>query len=156
MRQITKNVYSFDELSNEAKENARAWFRDFPYDWCDESRQSIEHFCRAFSVNLKNWRIDTWQGFDYDTDETNDNFRGLTYIKAEKMQLSDGYCIGELMQTAFVGAFKDRVALDAFRYALNLGFQNWLDDLRYQETNEYIDDAILGNDYEFFENGERA
>ena len=72
------------------------------------------------------------------------------------MKLSDGYCIGELMQTAFIGAFKDRGAKDAFNYALSLGFQDWLNDLRYQESNEYIDDFILGNEYEFYADGELA
>ena len=60
------------------------------------------------------------------------------------------------METAFIGAFKERGALDAFNYALSLGFQAWRDDLRFQETDEYIDECILINDYEFTLDGERA
>lgn len=157
MRLKTIELYQFDELSDAAKEKARAWFRDgFSYDWIDDSRASIEHFCDCFGVRLKDWRIDTWNGFDYDTDAHNDHFRGLTYEKANNMKLSDGYCLGELMETAFKGAFKDRGAKDAFDYALNLGFQDWLKDLRFQETDEYIDDAIIGNEYEFTADGESA
>lgn len=155
MRQQTIDIYTFDELSDDAKENARSWFRDGSYAWLDESAGSINHFCNAFSVKLINYGIDAYT-FDYNVNVTNDAFRGLTYRQAEKMRLSDGYCIGEMMQTAFIGAFKERGALDAFNYALSLGFQAWRDDLQFQETDEYIDECIIINGYEFTIDGERA
>lgn len=155
MRQQTIDIYTFEELSDDAKNKAREWFRDGQYDWLDESRQSIEHFCNSLHVRLKNFDIDSGR-FDYVTDAANDTFRGLTYRQVEKMQLSDGYCIGLLMQTAFVGAFKERGALDSFNYALSLGFQAWRDDLCFQESDEYIDDMIFINGYEFNIDGERA
>jgi hypothetical protein len=155
MRQQTIDIYTFEELSDDAKNKAREWFRDGSYAWCDESAESIKHFCDAFSIKLKNYSIDS-HNFDYDVNVTNDAFRGLTYRQAEKMQLSDGYCISEMMQTAFIGAFKERGALDAFNYALNIGFQAWRDDLHFQETDEYIDECIIINGYEFTIDGERA
>ena len=157
MRLATYEIFTFEELEADAKENARAWYRDgFDYDWCSESEKSIQYFCDAFGIKLINWSIDTYRGFDYQTSVNNDAFRGITYKDAEKMKLSDGYCIGELMETAFKGAFKDRGALDAFNYAINLGFQEWLADLRYQESNEYIDEALIANEYEFYADGERV
>jgi hypothetical protein len=155
MRQQIIDIYTFDELTDEAKDEARAWFRDGQYAWLDESADSIKHFCASFHIRLKDYEIDSSR-FDFTTDATNDAFRGLTFRQADKMQLSDGYCIGELMQTAFVGAFKERGALDAFNYALSLGFQAWRDDLRFQESDEYIDETILINEYEFTIDGKRA
>ena len=155
MRLQTIELYTFDELTDEAKETAREWFRGGSYAWCDESADSIKHFCDSFGIKLINYSIDS-SNFDYDVNVTNDAFRGLTYRQAEKMKLSDGYCVGELMQAAFIGAFKERGALDAFNYALSLGFQDWRNDLRYQESDEYIDECIIINDYEFTIDGERA
>lgn len=155
MRQQTIDIYTFEELSDDAKNKAREWFRDGSYAWCDESAESINHFCNALHVKLINYDVDSFR-FDYITNVANDTFRGLTYRQAEKMRLSDGYCIGEMMQTAFIGAFKERGALDAFNYALTIGFQAWRDDLHFQETDEYIDETIIINDYEFTIDGERA
>jgi hypothetical protein len=61
-----------------------------------------------------------------------------------------------MMQTAFIGAFKERGALDSFNYALSIGFQEWRNDLRFQESDEYIDECIIINGYEFTIDGERA
>ena len=155
MRQQTIDIYTFEELSDDAKNKAREWFRDGSYAWCDESAGSIKHFCNALHVKLINYDVDSFR-FDYITNVANDTFRGLTFRQIEKMQLSDGYCIGEMMQTAFVGAFKERGALAAIQYALSIGFQALRDDLHFQETDEYIDECIIINGYEFTIDGERA
>ena len=86
MRQQIIDIYTFDELTDEAKEKARAWFRGVSYAWCDESADSIKHFCDCFHIKLKDYEIDSTR-FDFVADVTNDAFRGLTYRQAEKMQL---------------------------------------------------------------------
>lgn len=48
-------TYRFDELSEEAKEKARNWHRDFPdhYDWWDTIYDDFERVCEILGVRLK-------------------------------------------------------------------------------------------------------
>ena len=44
MKTITKTVYTFDELSDDAKEKARAWYRDgaLDYEWWDATYEDAK------------------------------------------------------------------------------------------------------------------
>lgn len=156
MRVKTIEVFNFDELNEAAKESARAWFRDgFDYDWLTESQKSIEHFCEAFNIRI-DFSIDTYRGYSYETSAHNEDFRGLTFETANNMALSDGYCIGETLRETFLKYFKTHGALEAFNLALDQAFVNWLEDLEFQETNEYIDECLIINEYEFDALGKRV
>jgi hypothetical protein len=156
MKTKTIEVFSFDELTEAAKENARAWFRDgFEYSWMTESQKSIEHFCAAFNIRI-DFSIGTYRGYSYSTSAHNDDFRGLTFEEAANMPLSDGYWIGETLKDTFLRYFNSQGALIAFDLAIDQAFVNWLEDLEYQETDDYIDEILLINDYEFDYQGERA
>lgn len=155
MREITIQAYTFDELSDAAKETARNWFREtMPAAWCDESAASIVNFCEAFGVRMVNYEVDTGSYY-YKTDADNSNFRGIDYLLAEKMGLSDGYIIGEIMREVFLQNFKEHGALYAFNEALDAGFRSWRDDLAYQDSDESIDEVISINEYEFDHAGNR-
>lgn len=154
MRLATYEIYSFDELNDEAKENARAWARDFPLDWCDESIQSIKAFCKEFGVKLLAYEIDAWTYF-YRTDVAGHHFRGLKLRNIPKEKELTGYCLDFDIWYTFYDEFKTSgCALRAFDKAIDAGFQGWRADLKFQMTDEYIDDFIIGNDYEFYANGE--
>ena len=57
MKTKTINVYSFNELSEEAKQNA---LQDFcntgQYFWADENAESLREFANVFPVNVINWQ----------------------------------------------------------------------------------------------------
>ena len=64
MKTITKEykVYSFDELSEDAKEKAHAehlcgsvWF------WADEAEHTMKDVEKLFHIKLRNWNIDTYR-----------------------------------------------------------------------------------------------
>lgn len=58
MRQetIIKNIYKFEELSEEAQENAySSWLDGFEYFWSKENSDSLKVFCDLFNIKLKNW-----------------------------------------------------------------------------------------------------
>ena len=48
-------VYRFDELSDAAKEKARAWYRDggFDYDWYDAVYEHFQHIADILGLDLK-------------------------------------------------------------------------------------------------------
>lgn len=59
MRTITKTVYTFDELSDEAKENAyNNDHINHDFAWDDEYRETLNRFCNIFDVKMHNWEVD--------------------------------------------------------------------------------------------------
>lgn len=52
---VETTVYRFDELSDAAKEKARAWYREggFDYDWYDATFEDFERICEILGVHLK-------------------------------------------------------------------------------------------------------
>jgi len=60
MKTIEVKLYSFSELSDKAKQIAIDQYRDSQteYFWAEENRQSLEAFCNAFPVQVKNWSYD--------------------------------------------------------------------------------------------------
>lgn len=154
MRVVEKTIYHFDELSDKAKETAREYFRDLESDWRDESRQSIEAFCNAFNVSLLDYSVDAYCSFGYKTDASNANFRGKRLSQFNRNHSPTGYCLDNALWTTFYDAFRTTGdAKNAFNEALDAGFEAWREDLEYQTTDEYIDELILLNGYEFYENG---
>lgn len=155
MRQQVLNVYTFDELNDKAKEKARDKYRIYSeYPWHDESRQSIEAFCNHFGVKLKKWMVDAWC-YDYSTDATNENFRGMKLKDFNRDNMPTGYCLDCDLWMTFYDSFKrSGDAKDAFDDALRAAFQAWCKDIEYHFSDDAIDETMIANDYEFYENGE--
>ena len=154
MRIIEKTIYHFDELSDKAKETARDSFRDLEYTWLDESRQSIEAFCDAFNVYLLDYSIGACCPFYYKTNANNANFRGKRLSQFNRDHMPTGYCLDTSLWVTFYDVFKTTGdAKYAFNAALEVGFKDWRDAMEYQTTDESIDEFILGNKHEFYEDG---
>lgn len=64
MKTITKNIYTFDELSNEAKEKAIENYRalGIPFAWQNETIDTIKAIAEVLDCNY-NW--DSYDGIDY-------------------------------------------------------------------------------------------
>ena len=154
MRAIEQTIYQFDELSDEAKETARDYFRDLDYAWSSEAKQSIETFCDTFNVSLLDFCVDAYCPFNYKTDASNANFRGKRLSQFNRDYMPTGYCLENELWMTFYDVFKTTGdAKYAFNEALDAGFRAWRKDLEYQTTDEYIDEFIIGDGYEFYENG---
>lgn len=62
-RTITTDVYHFEQLSDEAKEKARDWWRQAEAEdpaWANERRESLEAFCKEFPIEVKGWEYDAY------------------------------------------------------------------------------------------------
>lgn len=61
MRTIETTVFTFDELSDQAKEKARAWFRDgqLDYDWYDSAYEDAETIGKIFGIEMDRKRNST-------------------------------------------------------------------------------------------------
>ena len=154
MRVIEQTIYQFDELSDKAKETARDHFRDLDYVWTNEAKQSIETFCSAFNVSLLDFCVDAYCPFYYKTDASNANFRDNNLSQFNRDYMPTGYCLDNELWMTFYDVFRNTGdAKYAFNEALDAGFGAWREDMEYQTTDEYIDDFIIGDGYEFYENG---
>jgi hypothetical protein len=158
MRKIEKIVFQFDELSDGAKEKARDWYREgaeFP--WCGEYRASINAFIDRFGAALKDWSIGPWCPLDYRVDFDNSNFRGVKLSQFTGEEMPTGSCADCDLWGTFHREFKRTGnARYAFDEAVQAGFKAWRDDWEYSLSDEAVDESIRANEYEFYENGERA
>ena len=158
MRTIEKTIYQFDELNEDAKERARNWYRNGQeWAWCEESEGSILAFCERFGVTLKYSGISPDYPISYSTDATNAHFRGLKLKDVDRDAMPTGYCLDCTLWNTFYDEFKRTGnALEAFDSAVYAGLKDWQADLESQTADDYIDDAIMANEYEFNEDGSRA
>lgn len=155
MHTETTTIYKFNELNDKAKERARDWWRvGIDFSWLDESRQSIKAFCEEFGVSLKDWSVGAYSPIDYSTDAKNRHFRGRKLREFKRDAMPTGYCLDcDLWQT-FCDEFKRTGdAKGAFDAALYAGFKAWRADMESQLDDEYIDECLEINEYEFTEDG---
>lgn len=158
MRTETITIYTFDELPNEAakeraRERGREWVGEDPA-WNTESRQSIEAFCEHFGVKLKDWSIGAYCPLDYSTNADNSHFRGVKLSQFNRDHMPTGYCLDcDLWMTFFDQFKRTGDAKAAFESALDAGFNGWRRELEGQLEDEYIDEFLSINAYEFDECG---
>ena len=162
-RAVTRSkteVFTFSELSDSAKENAREWWREVSagdYAWSTESLDSIEKFCEEFGVKLTDYSVGPYSSPEYKTNADNSHFRGRKLREFSRDAMPTGYCLDCDLYQTFCDEFKRTGdAKGAFDKALYAGFIAWRDDMESQESDEYIDDCLIANEYEFDSEGHRA
>ena len=155
METVQIDIFAFDELSEEAKEKAREWWRtDFDFAWSDESRGSIEAFCDHFGVKLKEWEVCPYSSPIYSTDAENRHFRGIRLSQIDRDAMPTGYCLDATLWITFYDHFKKTGdAKGAFDAALWEAFKAWRDDMEWQLSDECVDELLTINEYRFEESG---
>jgi len=158
MRTIEKTLFTFEELSDSAKETAREnWRANMDFAWSDESIDSIKAFCEYFNVTLTDWRVGAYEPFDYETNAENRHFRGVKLKSIDRDSMPTGYCLDCDLWFTFYDEFKRTGdAKSAFNDALYAGFKAWRDDMEYQLSDDSIDELMIINEYHFDENGDIA
>lgn len=155
MRTILRTIYKFDELPENAKQRARdLWRTDADYHWSDESRESIETFCAHFGIRLTTWQVAPYETPNYHADYFNSHFRGRKLRDFNRDHMPTGYCLDCDLWMTFYDEFKRTGdAKGAFDAALWAGFKAWRNDMEWQLSDEYIDEHLIINEYEFDETG---
>lgn len=155
METIQIDVFAFDELTDEAKEVAREWWRrDIDFAWCDESLQSIREFCDHFKVTLKEWGVGPCMCPSYTTNAENRHFRGLRLSQVDRDAMPTGYCLDATLWITFYDEFKRTGdAKGAFDAALWEAFKAWRNDMEWQLSDECVDELLIVNGYRFEESG---
>lgn len=157
MREQTIRIYKFDELTDDAKETAREWYRNGiggEYFFWDDAKESINAFCDHFGASIKNYSIGAFENSWIDTDATKENFRGIKLKSIKRDAMPTGYFLDCAIWQTFYDEFKRTGnALYAFGYAIDIATKEVRNDIEYQYSDEYIDEMLTINEYEFTENG---
>jgi hypothetical protein len=155
MKTVELNIYSFDELSDAAKDKARQWYREtIDFGWDSESIDSIKTFCNHYGVRLTNWSIGANCPYSYDIDYPPSTFRGLKLKDVDRNAMPTGYCLDCTLWFTFYDTFKATgCAAKAFEAALDQAFKDWRADMESQLEDQYADEYLIANDYQFTENG---
>lgn len=147
---ICRDVMTFDELNDSAKEKARDWFRErlFDYDWFDSTYEDAE------TIGLK------ITGFDVDRGTITGNLTESVGEVCRRILDNHGASCDtyKLAQQYFKrksitgGPFTveefQRDLLEEYLVMLR-------HEVEYMQSNEYIDEGILANEYTFTETGKR-
>lgn len=204
MREITIQVYKFEELSEEAKNKARNWWRESgDDDWSDyeTSLKAIsEHMDARYDYAVSAYgysHVDIKVNLDSDVEELS-GVRALTWVwnnwisptlkgkyygKFVPCEKSEEHPNGmehkkyyskatQKFDCNFTGMAMDMNFWEAWEYAKNevragnffdvMDFvkelesrfcKEWVQEMEYRNSDEYIDEEICCNEYEFYEDG---
>lgn len=155
MKTVTIELYKFDELSDDAKEKAREWYKtNLDYPWLQESIGSIKAFCDHFGVSVKGYEIGAFWPSYLTTDATNSNFSGVKLKSIDRDYMPTGYCLDCALWQTFYDEFKRTGdALYAFKDAIDTAVREIVADIEYQYSDEAVDEMLTINEYEFTEDG---
>lgn len=156
MKTITINVYAFYELSESAKQKARdKYLTEYhEYSWLNEGKDSLKSFCEYFNVDLKDYSVSPCSYSYVETNASNQNFRGVKLKTINRDYMPTGYCMDCSLWITFYDVFKATGnALQAFNEAIDQWVKDMISDMKYQDSDEYIDEHMTINEYEFDEKG---
>jgi hypothetical protein len=172
MRTITKTVYTYDELSEEAKTKALEWFSaDFPnFEWWDgvfEDAKNIGLKIIEFELDRGSYVRADFLASAEETAHKIEKDHGEnceTYIDAKKYLADRATLIGSAEKDEN-GDLADEYGLDKSLDELDAEFLATLqEDYRillqkeydYLTSREEMEEVIRANGYEFLKNGKRA
>ena len=155
MREVKTQVYTFDELSKKAKENALEWANGVFTDhfWHTDSMESIEAFCARFNVKLENYEYDTYS-FRYNTNTENRHFRSVKLSQFTGEEMPTSYWLDCDIWKTFYNTFKATGnAKRAFLASLDAGFKSIVSDYAGQFEPENMGDFLTIKAYDFTADG---
>ena len=159
---VKMKVYEFVELSEEAKEKAREWYRDgaLYYNWWDCTFDDAERVgLKIGDFELYRHTIDlklTTDGVDVAKDILNEHGEGCTtHVAAREFIANAAY-----LRMAHGRDYRERVEYEdictGFGRALGECYLTMLDsEYEYLVSDECVDETIISNEYTFTESGRR-
>lgn len=158
MRVIEKQIFTFDELNDSAKERAREWYRrGLEYPFWDEVQSSLRAFCDEFGVKVLDYSIGDPRRSFVKTDASPSTFRGLKLSNFDREAMPTGFCFDCTIRHSFADEWKKTA--DPF-YSFGIALESFLreveSDIDYQYSDEAVDESIEANGYEFDEFGGAA
>lgn len=150
MRINEQTIYTFDELSDNAKEHARQSLNSEHF-WSAEYIQSLKAFAAQFGIKVTGYQYGPWDRAEIETDVEPRHFRGFKLKDAFALpEWQTGYCLDVTLRETFINEFKRHGdVLRAFNEAMDTGIKECRSDWESQFEDEYILDHCTANGYEF-------
>lgn len=156
MRTIETTIFTFDELSDEAKERAIQQHRQcVDYPWFSECLDSLKTFCDEFGVKVTDYTLSDCYRASISTDATPKHFRGLKLSSFDREVMPTGFCFDCDLRYSFYDEFKKTGdSFHAFKDALETFLLAVRRDIEWHYSDEAITEHIEINGYEFTEDGD--
>jgi hypothetical protein len=165
MKTIEINVYSFNELSDDAKENAIEQYREnnYGFHWSEDYLQSAIECLKIFGGKLKDYSIDWsdinrchWKIYvdEDDISELTNSSYYLKYINGEKYP--SGFCADDDFFSVikkYIANPYDTTFEELINDCLYELFHSACKDYEHQISDEGITESIQCNEYQFTEDG---
>lgn len=173
-RTITRTVYTFDELSDSAKETARQWYREgLDYSFAEDNVDSLKKWAEWMGVDITDYSL---AGSDNRNNQVRwdinsrqfDGLRGVRLWKYLNNQFImpdlsgncpfTGYCFDEsLLDTlrAFMRRPWDATYRTLIKESIDKFIRDYAADVDNCYTDESVDEAMDANEYEFYEDGSK-
>jgi len=172
MREITTKVYTFEELSDKAKERALDWYREgaLDYEWWDGVYMDAENVglkITAFDLGRGSYveakfldsAEETAHKIEKEHGETCETYKTAKAYFKERDELIDTWPkdeSGELENEYELDGKLDEID-EEFLKALQEDYRIMLEkEMEWLLSEEQCTDAIIANEYEFTEDGKRA
>jgi alcohol dehydrogenase class IV len=156
MRTIETTIYTFDELSDKAKEWAiekQRYYMEYP--WFDDCIKSLNAFCDEFSVRVTECTLSDCYRASIVTDSTPQRFRGVKLSSFDREAMPTGFCFDSDLRYTFHDEFKRTGdAYHAFETAIEAFLSAVKRDIEWHYSDEAIAEHIEINEYEFTEEGD--
>jgi len=172
MRTIEVKLYQFEELSNEAKENAIEKNRttNVEHDWWDctyESMKEVGVKINSFDIYYRNINI-TIEDSEHTASKTIEYYgEGMEVVKISKRFIADGDALikrlgegndiaGYSVKEEFIDEYDEEIEYleEEYRKEMAEEILTWLrDEYEYLQTDEAVSETLIANDYEFTEEG---
>lgn len=155
MKKVEIDIFSYEDLEEEAKNKAREHFRaTWEYPWFTESMLSAKAFIEHFGGSMLTWSVgDTRHSF-IKTDITADNFRGIKLKDINREFMPVGYMTDCILWETFYDTFK--ASGDAF-YAYQQAIEEFLSfvsrDVEDFFGDNNIDETLTLNEYDYLADG---
>ena len=99
-------TYTFDELSNDAKDKAVEWwlsYSDYPPN--EDNREVLTKFCDIFPVTVKNWKYGDRNDINY-TIQLDDVYRDMAGVRLLRYLMNNYY--DDLFRPKYIGNLKNK------------------------------------------------
>lgn len=154
MHTETVTIYSYSELSEEAKATAyKAWEPDYAFE--ADNRRTLEAFCTAFGIEVTEYLYDA---YCYEYRWTGDKeIKGPELEEYVRHRLALFEPTGFYLDDVILGPAKQptegKVFGDVIEECLTAFFSACREDVEYTQSQEYFAEFAENNEFEFYENG---
>lgn len=151
MHTETVTIYSYSELSEEAKATAyKAWEPDYAFE--ADNRRTLEAFCTAFGIEVTEYLYNSylykyrWSAGKEEEGEERIR-RGISIFEPTGFYLDD-VILGPAKQPT-----EGKVFGSVIEECLEAFFSACRQDVEYTQSQEYFAEFAENNEFEFYENG---